>query len=91
MESLNDALKKRLNTYHLNQVLSATQIVEAANRVLPPFSRAKTFKNEVLTVAISAPVDAYTFKQDIETHRERINAALGSDTVKQIRIRVTYQ
>lgn len=89
MESLADALKRRIQQAGVASSLSATALIEVAQRVLPEQVRATTFHNSVLTVTVPKGSDAYFFKQELETHCERINAALGSQgKVEKIRVRI---
>jgi hypothetical protein len=79
-----------MQTFGLAKALSAQFIIETANRILPEQFRAKTFKNNCLTVAVSSSAEAYFFKQECETHLERINAALEKPVVERIRIQVNH-
>ncbi len=90
METLHDALLKRMGNVGLEKVLSASMLVESANRVLPPEFCAKTFKNDCLTIETATSASAYFFKQDSETYLERINAALSNPVVKQLRLRIKH-
>jgi predicted nucleic acid-binding Zn ribbon protein len=91
MESMHDALQKRLAQSNLNRSLSAAVIVESANRVLPPELRAKIFKEGMLTIEAATSHDAFFLKQEQETYLERINAALAQNLVTKIRIRTNYR
>lgn len=90
MESLHDALMKRMGNYGIEKAVSATLIIEAANRILPPMVRAKTYRGDILTVEAKTSTDAYFFKQDLETYLERINAAIPQAAIKNIRIHTKH-
>ena len=90
MESMHEAMIKRMGKFGLEKALSATIILESANRVLPPSYRGKVFKDGVITIEVPTSRDAYFFKQDLESTIEQINAALGKAEVTAIRIRVAY-
>lgn len=88
MDSLHDAMMKRMERVGLEKALSATFILEAANRVLPQQFRAKTFRNGVLTLEANVAAHAYIYKQEEETFLEQINAALPEKIVEKLRLRV---
>lgn len=90
MEPLHEALIKRMERFGLEKAMSATFIIEAANRVLPEHARAKTFSNGALTVELATPAEAYFFKQEIDSYIEQINAALSEPQVEKIRIRTHH-
>jgi predicted nucleic acid-binding Zn ribbon protein len=91
MESMGDALRKRLDRAGLGNAMEASVIVESANRVLPQPLRAKTIKDGTLTIEAETGRDAFFLKQEIETYLERINAALPQSIVKSIRIRSKHR
>ena len=88
MEPLADALADRLDSYGLKRVVTAAMIVEAANRVLPSYARAKTFRSGVLTVGITSSPKVYFFQQQQALYLEQIAAALGQSSVTAIRLRI---
>lgn len=90
MESLSDALKGRIQHFGLSKAITATQIIDAANRVIPPNFQAKVYKNNSVTVEAPNSAEAYFFKQDVDMYIERINAALNSQEVEHIKIRINH-
>lgn len=91
MESMGDAIRRRLEQAGIGRAVSASVIVESANRVLPEPLRAKTIKDGVLLIEAATNHDAFFLKQEREMYLERINAALPEPIVKSIRIRSTYR
>lgn len=91
MESMGDALKKRLEQAGIGRAVSASVIVESANRVLPEQLRAKTLKDGVLLIEAATNHDAFFLKQESDMYLERINAALPEPLIKSIRIRSNYR
>lgn len=90
MDSLSDAMKKRLDRQHLDQALSAASKIEIVRRVLPSYVVPKTLAHSTLMVEIDTPVHAYFFKQELEDYIERINAALGTPAVTTVKIWITH-
>ncbi len=88
---MHDALLKRMERFGLASAFTATQILEAANRILPEGSKAKTFHDGVLTVEVGSGPEGYFLKQEQETYCERINAALSEQKVRQIRFRLKHE
>jgi hypothetical protein len=91
MDSMHDALIKRMRNFGLDKAITATVIIEAANRILPPEVRAMTFHKGVLTVQAQTGTDAYMLKQELDDSIERINAALAQKPIESIRIRIRHQ
>ncbi len=90
MESLGDALQKRISQRGLSSAISATLILEAARRVLPPNVVPHTFRDKTLNVTLTSASDAYFFKQECENYLELINAALPKPVVESIRVRIKH-
>jgi hypothetical protein len=91
MDSLYDALLKRMQTAGQSQAFTAAMILDSANRVLPQDLRAKVFHNEALTLEAETGAKAYFYKEDAESLLEQINAALGQPVVKTLKIRIQHQ
>jgi len=90
MEPLSDALRKRMENYHLTLVLTATQVVEASNRILPPAYKAKSFRDGVLTLEANTAIDAYLLKQENDEYIKQINAAFETPIVTKLKIRTLH-
>jgi hypothetical protein len=91
MESLTDAIAKRMQTMGTAGPITAAIILDAANRVLPPNCVAKYLKGDVLTVEAASSADAYFIKQDSETYLERLLAALPEAKIRELRIRTNHR
>ncbi len=90
MESLNDAIMDRMARVGQAKAYSASLVLETANRVLPEGFRATTYKAASITIETRIGSEAYFFKQDLDTHLERINAALPKPEVKSLRLRIKH-
>lgn len=90
MESMHEALLKRMDKFGLAKAITATVILESVNRVLPEGVIAKTYKNGVVTVHIGTSAEAYFFKQEQDVYLERMQAALPEAKIEKIRIWVNH-
>lgn len=90
MDSIHDMLIKRARRQGMETAITATIIIEAANRVLPSTAKAKTFNNGVLYVEASSGAEAYLFKQELVSHLECVNAALPEPVVKELKVRIKH-
>ncbi len=91
MESMYDALMRRMEHFGLAQSITATTIIEAANRILPAEAKAQTFRNGSLVVEVTTSAEAYLLKQEQDTYKERINAALGEAKVTTLYLRIAHR
>jgi predicted nucleic acid-binding Zn ribbon protein len=91
MESLTDAIAKRMNSMGTLSPVTAAMILDAANRVLPETCTAKYLKGDVLTVEAESSAAAYFLKQDTETYLERLQAALPQSPIRELRIRTNHR
>lgn len=90
MDPLHDLIARRLDNFGLTEALTATAILESANRILPADIRAKTFSRGILAVEARDSASAYFFKHDQDDYIERFNAALGDKKITGVRIRISH-
>jgi len=90
MEPIHDAIRRHMDKVGLGKAFSATLILEMANRVLPQGARAVVYKDKTVTIEANSSGQAYFLKQDTETYREQMNAALGKELIEKVRIRIKH-
>ncbi len=91
MESLTNAIAKRMQTIGAAGPVSAAIILDSANRVLPESCRATYLKGDVLTIEANSSADAYFIKEDTETYLERLKAAIPEAPIRELRIRTNHR
>lgn len=91
MESLTNAIAKRMQTIGATGPITAAMILDSANRILPLTCRAMYLKGDILTVEASSSADAHFLKEDSETYVERLQAALPGAGIRELRIRTNHR